>query len=442
MNPNSPRSRGPKRNPHRKPRASTARSVALDVLLRVENDGAFATAALVSALSRADLSREDRALATELVLGVLRWRRALDGQLAPRCSRPLDRLDPAVLGALRLGAYQLAARSRIPPHAAVNESVALIRARRRVAKASGLVNAVLRALTQDPPRTLDPGEALPEWLMARLERAWGSDLAGELARWSTEVPWTGLRVEPRHLSREALIRTLADEAPRATLEPGRLSPLAVLSRGLGPHDGLPSFRRGWFTVQDQGAQVCTLLLDLGPGQRVLDACAGRGGKTSLLASLALGRATIEAADRHPRKLAQLERDFARLGLTQVRTVAVDLEVGSGDLAPSYDRILVDVPCSGTGTLARRPELRWRLGPETIARLTEVQARILDRSISLLAPGGVLVYCSCSLLPEEGRGQVERALQAHRDRGLRLHRELVLLPHQHQTDGFYAARLCA
>lgn len=423
-------------------RGKTAREVALQVITRVERDAAFASSVLDTELSRARLERSDSGLATELVLGVLRWREALDHRIHSHCHRPLDQLDPVVLHVLRLGAFQILSHLRIPDHAAVNESVNLLRGQQgKTARATGLVNAVLRAISRgaaDHP--LNPNEALPYWLFSRLENTWGRSEAEAFAATSTKEPWTGLRIETKKTHREGLVERLSREAPRAEIRLGGHSPLAVLTRSLGRIPSLPSFREGLFTVQDEGAQVCTLLLDIGAGQRVLDACAGRGGKTTLLASLAMGRAEVEAADKHPRKLERLGKEVARLGLAPVRTTAVDLEIGSGELSPPYDRILVDVPCSGTGTLARRPEIRWKLKPDDLLRLVETQRKILDRCLSLLAPRGVLVYCACSVLPEEGREQARHLIERYRDSGLSLDRELTLLPHRHGTDGFYAARI--
>jgi 16S rRNA (cytosine967-C5)-methyltransferase len=417
---------------------SSPRGAALRALLRVERDGAYAAAALDAELARSRMSPSDRGLATDLVLGVLRWRGALDARIARWCHRPIEQLDLEVLVALRLGAYQLAGHLRVPPHAAVNETVALVRSARRTTAAAGLVNAVLRGISGSPEPLTDARQALPEWIFTKLERAYGPEQAHALAAWSTEAPWTGLRVNPRRGSREELIERLRVDAPDAVLRPGERSPLAVLARSLGPVAALASYREGWFAVQDEGAQVCALLLDLEPGQHVLDACAGRGGKTTLLASMADGRATLDAADRSPRKLEHLAAEIERLGLGGLRTVSVDLEVGSGDLRPPYDRILADVPCSGTGTLSRRPEIRWRLTPGDVERLIEAQRVILDRCLSMLAPHGVLVYCACSLFPEEGVDQVRLAIQRHP--GLRLDREVTLLPHRDGTDGFHAARL--
>jgi 16S rRNA (cytosine967-C5)-methyltransferase len=415
--------------------------VALDVLHRVEEGQAWVAPSLDSSLRRSGINRHERALATELVYGVLRWQGALDARLARYSRQPLEKLEPTLRLALRLGAYQLLGNLRIPPHAAVTLTVDIVR-ERKGRGAAGLINAVLRTLERARGAPLDPTEALPAWLADRLRTELGADVAASLARASVEQPMTVLRLIPgRGRSREELISELKRAQPSSTVEPGRWSPLAVRTRGLGPISILRAFREGRVAIQDEGAQLCTLLLDVAPGHKLLDACAGRGGKTMLLASLASGRATVHAADRHAGKLEFVNTEAKRLGLPPVRAVAVDLELGAAGLEPPYDRILLDAPCSGIGTIARRPEIKWRLAPGDVRRLVEVQARLIDRCLGLLGPTGVLVYCACSPLEEEGPGQARAAVERAGGPGsLALTREIRLFPHVHGTDGFYAARL--
>lgn len=419
----------------------TARHVALDVLQRVEQGHAWVAPSLDGSLRRSGINRHERALATELVYGVLRWQGALDARLSRHSRQPLEKLETTLLLVLRLGAYQLLGNLRIPPHAAVTLTVDVVR-ERKGRGAAGLINAVLRALERDRGAPLDPVEALPAWLLDRLRAELGDEMAVGLARASVEQPMTVLRLVPGPgRSREALIEELRRAQPSSTVEPGRWSPLAVRTRGLGPINILRAFREGRTAIQDEGAQLCTLLLDVAPGHKVLDACAGRGGKTMLLASLRRGRTTLHAADRHSGKLSWINNEAKRLGLDPVRTVAVDLERGTAGLDPPYDRILLDVPCSGIGTMARRPEIKWRLTPDDIGRLAEVQAQLIDRCLGLLGPRGVLVYCACSPLEAEGPAQARAAIErAGGPDALALTRELRLFPHIHGTDGFYAARL--
>jgi len=415
--------------------------VALDVLLRVQRDGAFAAAALDSEIRKGTLEGRDAALATELSLGVLRWQAELDRVLEGHVNRVLASLDDIVQAALRLGVYQLSEECRVPQHAAVSETVKLIRALRGKGSA-GFGNAILRSIGRSGGVVLDSRRTLPEWLFERFTETYGRETALALAQASVEQPWLGLRLTRagrQRLSREDVLRLLLTESPKAQVEVVELAPHALRARSLGPLRGLTVFSDGALVVQDVGAQACASLLGAEPGHRLLDACAGRGGKTLFFADMLDGAAHIDAVDRHPRKLEILESERVRLGIGGVRTVCIDLERGTGGLEPGYDRVFLDVPCSGTGTLARRPEIRWRLNPDKITALVATQAKLLDRCIELLGAGGSLVYCACSLLEEEGRGQIEAVLKRHGDR-LELVQELRLLPHEHGTDGFYAARL--
>jgi 16S rRNA (cytosine967-C5)-methyltransferase len=386
-------------SPGRPRRGKGARDVALEVLLRVQRDGAFAAAALDSEIRKGAIEGREAALATELVMGVLRWQGELDRILEGHVNRGLSSLDDVVHAALRLGAYQLSEECRVPQHAAVSETVKLIRALRSKGSA-GFGNAILRSIGRSGGVLLDASRTLPEWLFERFAESYGRDVAVELARGSVEQPWLGLRLTGaarKTLSVEEVIRSVLTDAPKAQIEGSELAPQALRARSLGPLRGLTVFRDGAVVVQDVGAQACAHLLDAQPGHRLLDACAGRGGKTLFFADMTDGEAHIDAADRHPRKLEILESEVARLGLEGVRTVCVDLERGAAGLEPGYDRIFLDVPCSGTGTLARRPEIRWRLNPDKITGLVRTQAKLLDRCLELLAPSGVLVYCACSLL---------------------------------------------
>lgn len=435
--------RGPAaRNESRRPRRRrSAREVALDVLIRVEKDGAFAAAALDVEVGRASLDGRDAALTTELVMGVLRWQRELDRVLAQHVRRGLSSLDETIHAALRLGTYQMSDEIRIPRHAAVSETVKLVRDRRGKGGA-GLVNAVLRNIGRAGGAELDSSRALPSWLMKRFEQDHGAETARELSKVSVIRPTLGIRTT--HLGRrtgssEELIESILHEAPDASIAPSELLPDAYFATGLGPLRRLTAFREGQVVVQDVGAQACANMLDIEPGHHVLDACAGRGGKTAFFADKIGEKASIDAADRLPRKLETLLEEFERLSLPKPKTVCVDLERGTAGLQPQYDRVFLDVPCSGTGTLARRPEIRWRLSKDSVAELVKTQTKMLSRCLDLVAPGGVLVYCTCSLLDEEGPARVEAALQS-REGSFEKEEELRLFPHEHGTDGFYAARL--
>jgi 16S rRNA (cytosine967-C5)-methyltransferase len=394
-----------------------ARDAALRVLTRVEAEGAHAAAALAAELAGTGAGRE-AALATELVLGVLRRRPWLDHLLERAAGRPLRNVDPVTRRILRLGAYQLAFLERVPARAVVFEAVEQSR-RRGSPRLAGLVNAVLRRLgdrERSALRPPDPGagasvadlalaRGLPPWLAGRLVAAHGRDGARAMAdAFDGPSPRT-LRANLARGGREALLAQLGEGA-----RPNPHGPWAFDVRDPAAARRLED--GGLAVHQDAGAQLAVLALGAKPGQRVLDACAGRGGKTGALAALVSpgGRAT--AADLKESKLQRLALELHRLGL--------EAEIVSGDLAGDvpglagrvFDGVLLDAPCSGSGTMGRRPDIRWRIDEAKVASLVALQWRLLTAQAARVAPGGRLVFAVCSVLPEEGRDHGPRFLEAH------------------------------
>jgi 16S rRNA (cytosine967-C5)-methyltransferase len=428
-----------------RPPAPTARELAARVLERVARDGAFASAALDAELERhpACPGRE-RALATELVYGCLRTGPALRARLEALAPRGIAGGDPRVGIALELGAYQLLFLDRIPPHAAVDEAVRAVTALRG-RRVGGFANAVLRRLAAArgsvglAEATL---ESAPRWLHERLTAALGREAARALL---VAEPGTEHRVPlaVRVVGGRDLPRWLA-ECP-----PGRVSPRARLVRGMGDPRRLAGWEEGVFTVQEEGAQAIALALGARPGERVLDACAGRGGKSSLLRELVGPDAELWATDLYPGKLAALAEEHARLGLVPPRTAAVDWTVGAGPVPEAvFDRVLVDAPCSGTGTLRRRPGGAARGGADDPGRLGALATPLLRRAATRARPGGRVVFAVCSVLPEEAEAVVaavaDELIPAPIDTqelagivpagatSLRLH------PAAHGTDGYFVA----
>lgn len=447
---------------------SPARRVAFEVLRRVDEEGAFAADLLHARLERAGrrpggLKPEDAALATELTLGVLRWRRLLDFLLEQRLAPPAGKLDPEVRVALRLGLYQLRFLTRVPPRAAVNESVELVkRARKR--SAAALVNAVLRRGPGAAPEALLPphlgaAERLgilhshPDWLVERWLARYGEAGTVALLEANNRAPRVCAAV---HGPREEAASRLAREG--LSVEPGRWLRNTLIVSGGNP-TATRAFRRGLVWLQDEASQMVPLLLDVRPGQSVLDVCAAPGGKTWALARAA-GAATVVAADRHLHRLRAMEPQLTRLRVGNVARVAVDA-TASLPFRRRFERILVDAPCSGTGTLARHPEIRWRLGAAALEDLQARQVALLRAATAQLEPGGRLVYATCSLEPEENERVIEQLLRS--EGALRLVRaDAALAPHladpaaagrlfdgagffrtfppEHGVDGFFAAAL--
>jgi 16S rRNA (cytosine967-C5)-methyltransferase len=425
----------------------TARELALRVLRRVD-EGAYATLALGGELSRArGLSDADRALATELVYGVLKRRLRLDWALAGYAPRGLDGLDDRTRDALRLGAYQLLFL-RIPAHAAVSETVAAVKHGRGQALAN-FANALLRRLARDgepPPPSekdlighLSVVESAPRWLVEDALARFGPEGArASLAALNAPAPvW--LRVNTLRATRDQVAAELARERPSARLSPSPRVPEALAVHGGGDLSRTTPFAEGRATVQDVAAQAVARLLDPQPGERVLDACAGVGGKSTHVAALMENRGRVDAADLSERKL-ELAADAARrLGVTVVHPVACDLTDEKAPLAPSYDRALLDAPCSGLGVLRRHPEAKWRRQPEDARALAETQAQMLAALAPRVRPGGTLVYSVCTFTDEEGPKQIAAFCAAHPE-FTPAGPPLATWPHLDDADAFWAIRL--
>jgi 16S rRNA (cytosine967-C5)-methyltransferase len=362
-------------------------------MVRVEA-GAYSHVALPAMLRRSQLSPRDRAQATEMVYGALRSQRRLDELLERVSRRPVASLDPPVRAALRLGAHQLL--SGVPAHAAVGETVAVAPPRAR-----GYVNATLRSLSRlGPPwpEPDDPAVALsyPDWLVERLSADLGAADAHDVLVAGNEPGALTLRPNPRRVRADELLRELA--AGRAHVEQGALVPEALVVRGVGDPARLPAVAEGRATPQDQGSQAVVAYLAPEPGDVVLDAAAAPGGKTTAIAEL-VGEGQVVAADTHVGRLRLAREAAKRLGLDNISALATDAR-RPGVRRASFDRVLVDAPCSGLGVLRRRPEARWRVDAEHLPGLAELQLAMLLGAADLVQPDGILVYSVCTLTAVE------------------------------------------
>jgi 16S rRNA (cytosine967-C5)-methyltransferase len=452
---------------HRLRQQPTARTVALQVLWAERQHEAFVQELLDKYLSRAQLGPADRRLATQLAYGVLRRRRTLDTLLRAVVRRQPHQVEPWLWDILRLGAYQLALLSHIPTHAAIYETVELA-ARLGKRRAKGFINANLRALTTllTPEQTTEPaadalpleqgryrrlacplfpspveqpvkylalGFSLPGWLVERWLARWGWEEVLRRGFWFAGPAPLWLRCNPLRVSREQLLQALAEAGIPA--EPGEFPQAIRLNEGAPVRD-LPGYAAGWFTVQDESAMRVAAALAPSPGSRVLDLCAAPGGKTTHLAELMHNQGEIVACDVEARRLQTLQELCARLGVTIVRPQLLQGEPPEPPPGP-FDAALVDVPCSNTGVLGRRPEVRWRLRPEDFRQLVPLQTRLLLQALERVRPGGVVVYATCSTEPEENGQVVRNVLQARRDWLLEAEEDLI--PGR-PADGGYWARL--
>ena len=387
---------------------SPARATAFDILLRVEQEDAYASELLHSERC-ANLTAVDQGLATELVMGVLRWRSALDDAIASVASQKLDKLDREVLTSLRLGAYQLGWLDRVPARAAIHESVELVkRARKR--SAAPFANAILRKLAQSPrihadvepllaktdPEALAKTSAHPQWLVERWIAHFGIDVTVRICAFNQAPPTTAIRLRGASEEEELLKQGIA-------FSPGTL--LANARRTInGDITKTTLYADGRVAIQDEASQLVAALI--GKGSRILDCCAAPGGKTWAI------------ADRNPdAAILAVELHEQRAHALRKRVVARNVEVVTSDIRQIpvgnlFDRVLVDVPCSGTGTIARNPEIKWRLQIEDLADLQSRQLAILQAAIRQVAPGGTLVYSTCSLEREEDEDVIEAGLQAN------------------------------
>ncbi len=395
---------------------SPARQVAFRILCRVAAGRSFA----VDLLQKDDVSRlgdADRRLATEIVLGVLRWRGELDFQIQKLSGKPMKYFDPEVAAILRMGIYQIRFLERIPQSAVVNDAVQLTKAARK-RSAAGLVNVVLRKSAPSGIKALKLEEVLrnpevretvrrtlPVWIFERWEKNFGRDAATALAWTSNQNPPTTLCVSASE--RSPVQAQLLREGIQT--EPGTFSESVLIVRS-GNIRNLPELRSGEVMVQDEASQLVAALVAPQPGQLVLDLCAAPGNKTRQLAA-GLRHGTLIACDVSERRLRTMKHLLrgkipVDLCLHVVRLDATNVLPFAG----TFERILVDAPCTGTGTLARNPEIKWRLRREDLNRLSDVQTRILRNALEALGPGGRLVYATCSLEPEENEEVVERALR--------------------------------
>jgi 16S rRNA (cytosine967-C5)-methyltransferase len=453
---------------------SPSRLAAFEILLRVEQQDAYASELLHSE-RLAGLSSADRGLCMEIVMGVLRWRSFLDECIAAHSFTPFRKLDPQVLAALRIGAYQLLFLERIPARAAVNESVELVKTSKK-ASAAGLANAVLRKIHSSKGKTnvchsdaergeagesaASPGAlarrlAHPLWIVERWICEYGAEAAAAICRFDQTVPATSLRMPDASVESEL-------KAEGIELAPGTLLTSARCYSGNGPGEitRTRAYAEGRVAIQDEGSQLVALLV--GRGKRILDCCAAPGGKTAAIATRNPG-AKIVAADLHEHRVRLMRKLVHAPNVNMIAADSTNFDSVSGDaralIEGEFDRILADVPCSGTGTLARNPEIKWKLKPEDFAELHGRQVAILRAAIAKVAPGGRLVYSTCSLEHEENEAVIEEVLRERDDLTLRdcagelrqMLGELAVdpaslargpylrtIPGVHACDGFFAA----
>jgi 16S rRNA (cytosine967-C5)-methyltransferase len=422
------------------------RQIAAGVLLQRRPGGSFTEDLLDRALVQTRLSPVDRALCLELVYGVVRWQAALDWLIARKTDGREQK--PGLQNLLRLGLYQIFWLDRVPDHAAVHETVELVK-QGGFGSQTGFVNAVLRGYLREAGATTkllaelrisQPaiGWSHPDWLVTRWQKCWGTAKAAQLLEWNNRPPKTFARVNTLKIEPDKLLEKWRDEnvaydfVRRDWLEENLVFEL----KSHPSLASLASFQDGWCYVQDPSTLLAVKELSPQSGETILDFCAAPGGKTTFLAQLMNHQGRIVAQDISEERLDLVRQNCQRLGITCVETVlsstlAVRLSAG-------FDRILVDAPCSNTGVMRRRVDLRWRIQLPEISRLQKAQLALLEQAAMKLKPGGVLVYSTCSLETEENAEVVKEFLRGHKEFKLEFEREL--LPFVDKVDGAFVAAL--
>jgi 16S rRNA (cytosine967-C5)-methyltransferase len=422
------------------------RQTAARVLSQRLNSGEYTETLLDIALANTRLSPVDRGLCHELVCGVVRWQKTLDALIA-RKTDPKRELRPALRNLLRLGLYQIFFLDRIPPHAAVHETVEEAK-RAGYHSQAGMINAILRAYLRETDeikkiladmKISQPaiGWSHPDWLVEKWRKNFGDEKMRALLEWNNTPPKTFARVNTLKTDAGKLVEKWREENVDYDFitRDWTGENLAFELKSFPSLASLPTLREGFFYLQDPSTLLAPIMLGAQPGETILDLCAAPGGKTTFIAQLMNNEGKIIACDLDPNRLRLVKENCARLGVTCVEPALSE----TFNLQPStFNRILVDAPCSNTGVLRRRVDLRWRISEAEISRLQKTQLDLLHQAAPRLKPGGVLIYSTCSLEPEENSEVVKTFLAANKHFILETERQL--LPFADGVDGAYAARL--
>lgn len=421
----------------------TARELAINILYKIENAESYSNIEVDKEFSKNDLEPVDKALASELVYGVLTWKIAIDQIIQRYSSIKLKKISKWVLNILRIGIYQIAFLDRIPESAAVNESVKLAKKYSHEA-ASKFTNAVLRKIEKNEmeklidylgTKTLMENEIIsiitshPLWLVDELLKEYDIKFVTELLNANNIKADITLRANTLKTSRDELVKLL--QLKGFECEKGTL-PDSIYVRKMN------DFTNQLFTVQDEAAQLAALKLNPKEGEKVLDACAAPGGKTTYLAQLMKNKGEIDAWDIHEHRVKLIEGLAKKLDINIIHATTKDASEYTPSFDKYYDKILLDVPCTGLGVIRKKPDIKWSRQPEDIEELIVIQEKILSTCANYLKDGGKMVYSTCTILAKENHMQIERFLEKHTD--FKLIEELNLYPHVNNTDGFYIAVL--
>lgn len=440
------------------------RETALKIIYDINVNGAYSNIALNKYLEAGSLKELDRAFATELVYGIVKWRLTIDYVIRQFSDIRLKKISPWIMNILRLGAYQLLYMDKVPESAACNESSKL--AAKYGHKAStGFVNALLRNLAKNrenikyPARdegilqSLSVRYSHPEWMVERFIGLFGEDFTEKILDSNNAIPEFSVRTNTLRITRERLMEELANEKIEASA--GRFAPEAVIIKNPSSVSKLETFKKGLFQVQDESSMLVARILDPKPGEMILDACSAPGGKATHIAQLMENSGVVIARDIHGHKLVLVEQSASRLGINIIKTELNDAMIQDTAMIGRLDRVLLDAPCTGLGIIRRKPDIKWTRESSDITEITGLQTKMIGIAAGYVKPGGILVYSTCTVLPEENRDMVKHFLQENREfylddilpytpenlknwveeKGM-----LQLYPNRDGTDGFFIARL--
>jgi len=450
--------------------SKNSRQIALEALRLIQRRNAYADVALDCTLARARqddtvLPESDRRLITELVYGCTRRQKTLEAVLQNFLQKPIAKLPPDLLIILQIGVYQIFFLDRIKPSAIVHTTVELVK-ENNLKGLSGFTNGVMRSILRAKEKEdilaniTDPASfySFPEWLIELWQKEFGQAAIANICNWFNQTPHLDLRVNLLHTTRDQVLAAFAEAEIDAQPIPHLPEGIRV-AQGAGDVSKLPKFKEGWWSVQDASAQLVTYLLDPQPNETIIDACAAPGGKTTHISDRLKNTGKVYALDRLANRLKKVEQNIARLGITNVQTLEIDCREFDADKVleglPNHkcDRVLLDVPCSGLGTLHRHADARWRQTPEEPYKLAKTQVEILERATQWIKPEGVIVYSTCTLHPAENEEVITQFLENHpdwqivppdannpaayfvSDQGW-----VKVLPHEHDMDGFFMAKL--
>jgi 16S rRNA (cytosine967-C5)-methyltransferase len=446
--------------------SKNSRQIALEALRLIQRKNAYADVALDSTLSRARqnniiLPESDRRLITELVYGCTRRQKTLQAVLQNFSQKPTTKLPPDLLIILQIGVYQLCFLDRIKPSAIVHTTVELAK-ENNLTGLSGFTNGIMRSILRAKEKEdilaniNDPASfySYPEWLIELWQKEFGQEAIANICNWFNQTPHLDLRVNLLHATRDQVLAAFTEA--KIPAEPIPQLPDGIrVGQGAGDVSQLPKFKEGWWSVQDASAQLVTYLLDPQPHETIIDACAAPGGKTTHISDHLKNTGKVYALDRLANRLKKVDQNTARLGITNVETIEIDAREFDAEkvIGKKCDRVLLDVPCSGLGTLHRHADARWRQTPDEPYKLAKTQSEILERATQWVKPEGVIVYSTCTIHPAENEEVITQFLINHpdwqivpptadnpaahfvSDRGW-----VKVLPHEHDMDGFFMVKL--